>query len=89
MEEDLITFIINALKIIFVLGFLVLIHECGHFFVAKFFKVKVNEFSIGFGKSLWSTKKGETKYSIRMIPLGGYVSMLGEDERSDDDRSFF
>lgn len=84
----MITFIINALKIIFVLGFLVLIHECGHFFVAKFFKVKVNEFSIGFGKSLWSTKKGETKYSIRMIPLGGYVSMLGEDERSDDDRSF-
>ncbi len=82
------TFLLNAIKIIFVLGFLVLIHEGGHFLVAKFFKVKVNEFSIGFGKQLFSKKKGETVYSIRMIPLGGFVSMLGEEERSDDERSF-
>lgn len=84
----MITFFINALKIIFMLGFLILIHECGHFFVAKFFKVKVNEFSIGFGKAVWSKQKGETKYSIRIVPLGGYVSMLGEEERSEEDRSF-
>lgn len=84
----MITFLINALKIIFVLGFLVLIHEGGHFLVAKFFKVKVNEFSIGFGKILASKQKGETRYSIRMIPLGGFVSMLGEEERSEDERSF-
>ncbi len=84
----MVAFLISALKIIFVLSFLVLIHEGGHFLVAKFFKVKVNEFSIGFGKSLVSKQKGETKYSIRMIPLGGYVSMLGEEERVDDERSF-
>ncbi len=84
----MVAFIVNALKIIFVLGFLVLIHEGGHFLVAKFFKVKVNEFSIGFGKKLFSKQKGETTYSIRIIPLGGYVSMLGEEERVDDERSF-
>lgn len=82
------TFLINALKVIFVLGFLVLIHECGHFLVAKLFKVRVNEFSIGFGKKLTSITKGETEYSLRLIPLGGFVSMLGEEERSDDERSF-
>lgn len=82
------TFLLNAIKIIFVLGFLVLIHEGGHFLVAKLFKVKVNEFSIGFGKKIFSKQKGETCYSIRMIPLGGFVSMLGEEERSDDERSF-
>ncbi len=84
----MISFFINAFKIIFVLGFLVFIHEGGHFLVAKFFKVKVNEFSIGFGKKLWSKKKGETEYSLRAFPFGGFVSMLGEDERSEDERSF-
>lgn len=84
----LIGFIISAIKIIFVLGFLVLIHEGGHFLVAKFFKVQVNEFSIGFGKELISTKKKETKYVLRMIPFGGYVSMLGEEERSSEQGSF-
>jgi len=84
----LFTFLINALKIIFVLGFLVLIHETGHFLVAKFFNVKVNEFSIGFGKKIFSKTKGETVYSIRMVPLGGFVSMLGEEQHSDDERSF-
>lgn len=84
----MISFIINALKIIFVLGFLVLIHESGHFLVAKLFKVKVNEFSIGFGKKIFSKQKGETTYSLRIFPFGGFVSMLGEEERSEDERSF-
>ena len=84
----LIVFLLNAIKIIFLLGFIILIHEGGHFLVAKAFKVKVNEFSIGFGKKIFSKQKGETLYSLRMIPLGGYVSMLGEEERSDDERSF-
>lgn len=84
----MISFLINALKIIFVLGFLVLIHEGGHFLVAKFFKVKVNEFSIGFGKKILSKQKGETTYSLRIFPFGGFVSMLGEEARSDDERSF-
>ncbi|MGN1330352.1 MAG: RIP metalloprotease RseP [Clostridia bacterium] len=84
----MLSFFINAVKIIFVLGFLVFIHESGHFLVAKFFKVKVNEFSIGFGKKIFSKTKGGTTYSVRIVPLGGFVSMLGEDERSDDERSF-
>ena len=84
----MISFIINALKIIFLLGFLVFIHEGGHFIVAKLCKVKVNEFSIGFGKTIWKKQTKETQYSIRMIPLGGYVSMEGESESSDEEGSF-
>ena len=58
----MISFIINAIKIIFLLGFLVLIHEGGHFLVAKLCKVKVNEFSIGFGKTIWKKQGKETIY---------------------------
>ena len=68
--------ILNIIKIVFTLGFLILIHEGGHFLVAKAFKVKVNEFSIGFGKKIISKKKGETEYNLRAVPLGGFVSML-------------
>ena len=84
----MISFIINAIKIIFLLGFLILIHEAGHFLVAKLFKVKVNEFSLGFGKILYSKQRKETRYCIRAFPLGGFVSMEGEDERSDENGSF-
>ena len=80
--------LINAIKIIFLLGFLVLIHEGGHFLVAKKCKVKVKEFSIGFGPKIFSKQTEETLYSIRAIPLGGYVDMLGENERKDEDGSF-
>ena len=62
-------FIIGALKIIFLLGFLVLIHEGGHFLVAKKCGIKILEFSVGFGKVLWKKQKGETQYSIRCVPL--------------------
>lgn len=81
-------FILTALKIIIILGFLVLIHEAGHFLIARLCKIKVNEFSIGFGPLLWSKKTSKTKYSIRLIPLGGYVNMLGEEERSEEEGSF-
>lgn len=84
----MISFIINAIKIIFLLGFLVLIHEGGHFLVAKLCKVKVNEFSIGFGKAIWQKQGKETLYSLRIIPLGGFVQMEGESEESKDARSF-
>ena len=80
--------IIGAIKIIVLLGFLVLIHEGGHFLVAKKSNVKVLEFSIGFGKEIFSKQNGETKYSVRAIPLGGYVRMLGEEEASSDERAF-
>ena len=80
--------IITALKIIIILGFLVLIHETGHFLVARLCKIKVKEFAIGFGPLLWSKETPQTKYSIRLIPLGGYVNMLGEEERSEEEGSF-
>lgn len=82
------TFIINAIKIISLLGFLIIIHEGGHFLVAKLCKVKVNEFSIGFGKTIWKKQGKETLYSIRLIPLGGFVQMEGENEESEDKRAF-
>ncbi len=84
----MITFLISAIKIIILLGVLITIHELGHFIVAKLCKVKVNEFAIGFGPAIWKKQGKETKYTLRLIPLGGYNSMEGEDEQSDDDRSF-
>lgn len=81
-------FLISALKIIFLLGFLILIHEGGHFLVAKLCKVRVNEFAIGFGPIIYKKQGKETKYVIRLIPLGGFVSMEGEEERSDNEGSF-
>ena len=67
--------------IVFILGLslLITIHELGHFIVAKLFGVYCHEFSIGMGPAIFSIKKGETKYSIRWLPIGGYVSMAGEE----------
>lgn len=70
-----------------VLGFMILIHEFGHYAAAKYFGVRVEVFSIGFGKRLFGFTKGETDYRISAIPLGGYVKMSGEnpmDERTGD-----
>ena len=78
----LITFFINSIKIIFLLGLLVFIHEGGHFIVAKLCKVKVNEFAIGFGKTIWKKQGKETVYELKLIPLGGFVRMEGEEEKS-------
>lgn len=69
-------------------GFIVLIHEFGHFITAKLCKVKVNEFAIGMGPALFKKKKGETTYALRLFPVGGFVSMEGEDEESTDERAF-
>ena len=84
----MIVFLINAIKIIFLLGILVFIHEGGHFTVAKLCKIKVNEFALGFGPTLISKTKGETKYAIHLIPLGGYVDLEGEEKQSDAEGSF-
>lgn len=84
----MINFIIIALKIIIILGVLVFIHEGGHFIVAKLFKVKVNEFAIGFGPIIFTKEIGETKYALRLIPVGGFVDMEGEAERSETEGSF-
>jgi len=76
------------ISFVFVLGMLVLAHEMGHFVVARIHGITVYEFSIGFGPVLWSTKPKETQYSLRALPLGGYVRMMGEDDTSDDVNSF-
>lgn len=68
--------------------FLILIHEFGHFIIAKKSGIKVNEFAIGMGPKIYSTKKGETLYSVNLLPIGGYCAMEGEDDESDDQRSF-
>ena len=73
-------FAINAtLATLVVLGIMVLVHEFGHFITAKFFGVRVEVFSIGFGKRLFGFKRGDTDYRISLVPLGGYVKMSGRD----------
>ena len=85
----MINFIITVLKVIFLLGFLIFIHEGGHFIVAKLCKIKVKEFAIGFGPTIWRKQGKETKYALRIIPLGGFVSLEGEEAQfSDEERAF-
>lgn len=72
---------------IFIFGVLIAVHELGHFLAAKACGVRVNEFSIGMGPALFHRQKGETEYAIRILPIGGYCAMDGEDEESDDPRS--
>lgn len=67
---------------------LIVIHEFGHFISAKLLGVRVNEFAIGFGPKLFSKQGKETKYSVNLIPFGGYCAMEGEDEESGDERAF-
>ena len=75
------------LAIIF-FGILIAIHEFGHFSAAKLLGVKVNEFAIGMGPAIFKKQKGETLYSLRCLPIGGYCAMEGEDEDTGDPRSF-
>ncbi len=67
---------------------LIIIHEFGHFIAAKLLGVRVNEFAVGFGPKILSKQGRETKYSLNLIPLGGYCAMEGEDEVSGDNRAF-
>lgn len=78
----------TAVAAIFVFLLVILLHELGHFTVAKLVGIKVNEFSIGMGPKILQGQKGETKYTLRILPIGGYVSMEGEDEESNDPRGF-
>ena len=73
---------------ILIFGFLIFIHELGHFISAKLLDVQVNEFAICMGPVLWQKKKGETTYSLRAIPIGGFCAMEGEEEESDNPRAF-
>ncbi|MBR3654162.1 MAG: site-2 protease family protein [Elusimicrobia bacterium] len=74
----MLTLFLQIIAVLFGLGFLIFIHELGHFSVAKFYKVRVLRFAFGFGKELWGFTKGETRYSICLFPLGGLVAMAGE-----------
>lgn len=80
--------ILYILLAVILFGILIAIHEFGHFFTAKLFRVKVNEFAIGMGPLIWSRKKGETQYSLRALPIGGFCAMEGEDEDTGDPRAF-
>jgi regulator of sigma E protease len=85
------SFLIALVSVGVILGFMILIHEFGHYAVAKLLGVRVEQFAIGFGKRLIGFRKGETDYRINAIPLGGYVKMSGEnpmDRHTDDPREF-
>lgn len=73
---------------ILIFGILIAVHEGGHFAAAKLCGVRVDEFSIGMGPAIFKKQRGETLYSLRCIPIGGYCAMAGEDEQSDDPRAF-
>lgn len=74
---------VYILSVLFVLGVLVFVHEFGHYAVAKLCRVRVDVFSLGFGKRLWGFRRGETDYRISALPLGGYVKMAGENPMED------
>lgn len=79
--------LLYILAAILIFSILVAVHELGHFLAAKLCGVRVNEFSIGMGPALWSHQTGETQYSLRALPVGGYCAMEGEDEDTGDARS--
>jgi len=78
MTHQLFGYFISALRFAIVLGILVLVHEFGHFLVAKLCKVRVEIFSLGFGRRLFGFQHGDTDYRLSLLPLGGYVKMAGE-----------
>ena len=77
---------LNLIYFIIILGIIVLVHEFGHFMFAKMFGIYVYEFAIGMGPKLFHFKKGETEYTIRAIPIGGFCSLAGEDIDGDDEK---
>jgi len=79
---------LTAISFIVVFAMLVFFHEFGHFAVAKWNGILVHEFSIGMGPLIFSRQKGETLYSLRAFPIGGYVKMEGENEESENPRAF-
>lgn len=80
--------LLQIIYTVLVLGALIFIHEFGHFITAKLSGVKVNEFALGMGPTLFKIQGKETKYALRLFPIGGFVSMEGEDDESEDERSF-
>ena len=81
---------VTILIALIVFGVLIFIHELGHFLAARACGVSIREFAVGMGPKLfsWKSKKYETQYALRLLPIGGYVSMVGEDEESEDENAF-
>ena len=80
--------IIGILTAVILFILLIVVHEGGHMLSAKLCGVRVNEFSVGMGPLIYKKQKGETQYSVRAVPIGGYCKLEGEDEESDDPRAF-
>ena len=80
---------VYILAAILIFGVLIIVHELGHFLAAKACGVRVNEFSVGMGPQLLHTVRGETEYSLRLLPLGGFCAMAGEDDDCDDADSLY
>lgn len=80
--------VITIVAAILVFGFLIFIHELGHFLTAKWSGIKVNEFALGMGPAIFKFTKGETTYALRAFPIGGFCAMEGEDGESTDARAF-
>ncbi|MDD6428126.1 MAG: M50 family metallopeptidase [Lachnospiraceae bacterium] len=78
----------NIVIAILIFGFIIIFHELGHFLTAKACGVRVNEFTLGLGPTLFSFGKGETRYCLKLLPFGGSCVMEGEDSESDDERAF-
>lgn len=80
--------IVTIIFAVICFSLIIFVHELGHFLTARLFDVRVHEFALGMGPKIFSKKKGDTEYSLRAIPLGGFCSMEGEDKESDDEGSF-
>ena len=79
------SFLLGVLIFVVALLFSIMLHEAGHFLTAKKFGMKVTQFFVGFGQTLWSRHKGETEYGVKVIPAGGYVKIVGMTEMEDVD----
>ncbi len=86
MERD--EGLVGIIIAILVFGLIIFIHELGHFLVAKAAGIRVQEFALGMGPTLFHFTKGETKYALRLLPIGGFCQMEGEDSESEDNRAF-
>ena len=83
-SERNLSYMVYVLAAILIFGILIAVHELGHFLAAKACGVKVNEFAIGMGPAIFKKTKGDTTYALRVLPVGGYCAMEGEEEDSED-----
>src|SRR6516162_8899384 len=81
------SFLLGVLIFVLALLFSVIVHEAGHFLTAKKFGMKVTQFFVGFGQTLWSWQRGETEYGVKAIPAGGFVKIVGMTEMDDVDQA--